>query len=128
MQTQAMATVDAGDDRIQRYVVRRYAYDPSRHERRHQIVAAFDNRREFMRLITKLGDDLKRRRAAGDPVDKLEHITGTTLEPGYRRRQQAGRLLRSAIRHGVSLSDETLGQLDLPSNLGVLRLVDRRNS
>jgi hypothetical protein len=38
-----MATVDADDDAIWRYIVRRYAHDPQRHERRHQIVAAFDN-------------------------------------------------------------------------------------
>jgi hypothetical protein len=40
------ARIDADNDDLLRYVVRRYAYDPQRRERRHQIVAAFDNERE----------------------------------------------------------------------------------
>jgi hypothetical protein len=43
------------------------------------------------------------------------------LELGYRRRQQDGRLLMQAIRHGVTISDELLAQLDLPSNVGFIR-------
>ncbi|HEY6468444.1 MAG TPA: hypothetical protein VI434_01625 [Candidatus Dormibacteraeota bacterium] len=116
-----MAAVDPDDDSIKRYVVRRYAYDPSRHERRHQVVAAFDNHTEYMKLITTLADDLKRRRTAGEAIDRLEHVTGMTLEPGYRRRQADAHLLASAIRHGVSLPDTVLERLDLPSNIGVLR-------
>ncbi|MBJ7610555.1 MAG: hypothetical protein JF887_14190 [Candidatus Dormibacteraeota bacterium] len=52
-----MATVDPDDDDIERYVVRRYAHDFRRHERRHQIVAAFDNKREFLRLLGELNSD-----------------------------------------------------------------------
>jgi hypothetical protein len=123
MHGDCVATVNPDDDDIQRFVVRRYAYDALRRERRHQIVAAFDNKREFLRSIKSLDDDLQRRRSAGEPVDSQEHYTGVTLEPGHRRQQQAARLLREAIRHGVALSDDMLNQLDLPSNVGLVRLV-----
>jgi hypothetical protein len=46
-----MATVDPYDDDIKRYVVQRYAYDSEHHQRRYQVVAAFDNEREFIALI-----------------------------------------------------------------------------
>ncbi len=118
-----MASVDPDDDSIERFVVRRYAYDASRHERRHQVVAAFDNKAEYMALIKELGEDLRRRRAAGDADDPREHITGMRLEPGYRRRQRDGHLLSSAIRHGVSLPDAVMDRLELPSNMSVLRSV-----
>jgi hypothetical protein len=40
--------VDPDDDETERYVVRLYAHDPQRHERRHQVVGAFDNKAEFL--------------------------------------------------------------------------------
>jgi hypothetical protein len=116
-----MATVDPDNDGIQRYVVRRYAHDPLRHERRHQVIAAFDNEQEFRQLFDRLADDLKRRRAAGEPIDPSEHYTGVMLEPGYRRRQRDGRVLKEAIRHRVSISDEFIGRLDLPGNISIAR-------
>jgi hypothetical protein len=116
-----VAIVDPDDDGIQRYVVRRYAHDPLRHARRHQVVAAFDDEQEFRRLLETLADDLKRRRDAGEPIDPLEHYTGHRLEPGYRRRERAVRLLKKASDHGVSLSDEQIERLDLPSNMAILR-------
>lgn len=116
-----MAAVDPDDDSIRRHVVRRYAYDPERRERRHIVVAAFDNKREYMRLIERCARDLERRRAAGEAIDRLEHYTGVSLEPGYRRRQQDGRLLRQAIRHGATITDDFLKGLDLPSNVSVMR-------
>jgi hypothetical protein len=62
--------------------------------------------------------------ATVDPDDdSIEHFTDRRLEPGYRRRHEAGHLLRSAIRHGVSLPDAVMDQLDLPSNMAVLRSV-----
>jgi hypothetical protein len=112
-----MATVDADDDGIQRCVVRRYAHDPLRHERRHQVVAAFDNEQEFRRLLETLAGDLERRRDAGEPIDPLEHYTGLRLEPVYRRRQRDGRVLKEAIRRRVSISDEFMGRLDLPARI-----------
>ncbi|MBJ7593749.1 MAG: hypothetical protein JF886_02625 [Candidatus Dormibacteraeota bacterium] len=118
-----MATVDPDDDGIERYVVRRYAHDVRRRERCHQVVAAFDNEREFRRLLRELNSGLNRRRAEGHPVDSREHYTGVVLEPGYRRRQQDGRLVRAAIRHGVLISEDLLERLDLPKNMGLLRMV-----
>jgi|SRR5450631_1909470 hypothetical protein len=89
MHTGHVAVVNPDDDDVLLYVVRWYAYDPQRRERRHQVVAAFDNKAEFLRSIKWLDEDLQRRRNAGDPVDRQEHFTGITLEPGHRRRQQA---------------------------------------
>jgi hypothetical protein len=60
--TSELATVDPADDNIQRYVVRHYAHNAERHERRHQVVVAFDNEREFLRLLERLNADLERRR------------------------------------------------------------------
>ena len=116
-----MATVDPDDDGIQRYVVRRYAHDPLRRERRHQIVEAFDNEQEFLQLLETLAGDLQRRRDAGDPIDPAEHYTGLMLEPGYRRRQRDARVLKRAIRRRVSISDEFIDRLDLPRNMVVAR-------
>jgi hypothetical protein len=116
-----MATVDPDDDEIERYVVRRYAHDPLRHERRHQIVAAFDNKQEFRRSLETLTRDLERRRDAGEPIDPAEHHSGHRLEPGDGRRQRDGRLLRKAIRRRVSISDEFIDRLDLPGNMVVAR-------
>ncbi len=116
-----VAGVDPDDDCIWRYVVRHYAFDPLRHERRHQVVAAFDNRREFHRLLESLADKLQRRRSTGDPLDPGEHYIGVVLEPGYTRRQQDARLLRDAVRRGVVISDELLATLDLPSNVALIR-------
>lgn len=97
-QTNDVAAVDPDDDTIHRWVVRHHAQDSDRHERRHQVVAAFDNEAEFLRLLRELNNDLERRRDAGDPVDRSEHYTRHMLEPGYRRRQQDGRLLKRLIR------------------------------
>lgn len=116
-----MAAVDPHDDGIQRYVVRRYAWDPLRHERRHQIVAAFDDEAEFLRTIKRLSAELERRRAEGQPIDRREHLSGLILEAGHSRRQHDARLLREATRHGVTISDDFLRGLDLPSNVAVLR-------
>ena len=49
-----MASVDPADDSVRRFIVRHYAYDPSRHERRHIVVAAYDNEQEFKNRIDRL--------------------------------------------------------------------------
>lgn len=116
-----MAEVDADDDDIRRYVVRRYAYDESRRERRHMAVAAFDNSREFERLIDELSAELRARRAAGEETDPREHISGVVLQAGDRRRQASARLVRRAIDSGVSPSDEDVAGFDLPPNVARLR-------
>ena len=44
------------------------------------------------------------------------------LHPGYRRRQNDGRLLRKAVQRGA-VTDELLASLELPSNVSFLRAV-----
>lgn len=88
-----MAQVDPDDDDIDRWVVRRYAYDPTRHERRHQVVAAFDNESQFLALLAQSQERLQQRRDAGEDIDVHEHYTGVHLEPRYRQRQENRRLI-----------------------------------
>ncbi|MEO8850264.1 MAG: hypothetical protein ABI360_00900 [Allobranchiibius sp.] len=117
-----MAQVDPGDDEIERFVVHRYAYDPARHERRHMIMAAFDNSGEFDAAIGAETTELRRRRGAGEGVDPKAHISGTVWEPGYHRKQKAGRLIGHAIEHGARLDEKTWIRLTdgLPSNMAVM--------
>jgi hypothetical protein len=53
-----VAAVDPDDDTICRYVVRHYRYDPDRHERRHVVVAAFDNESEYDACLVASDDAL----------------------------------------------------------------------
>lgn len=115
-----MATVDAGDDTLTRYVVYRYCYDPDRHERRHRVVTAFDNEREFRQTLDRLSAELQNEKACGE-ADAREHYSGTVLEPGHQRRQQDARTLRRAIQHGAVISDEFLAPLELPRGVAVVR-------
>ena len=92
-----MAQVDPDDDGIDRWVVRRYAYDPLRHERRHQAVAAFDNEGQFLALLAQSREQLQQRRDTGEDVDVQEYYSGVHLEPGYRQRRQKRRLIWRAI-------------------------------
>jgi len=112
-----VGTVGFGDDESRRYVVRRYAFDPSRHERRHIVIAVLDSRREFEKLIDRLDEDLRRRRAADRNVDPREHISGHAMEPGHLARAANGHLLRRAIEHGVY--PYGLKGLALPGNMAV---------
>ena len=107
------------DDDRRRFVVRRYAFDPLRHERRHTVVAVVDNRREFEQRIARLSDELQRRRASGEDVDPREHISGHVMEPGHLARSANGHLLRRAVEHGVLPA--RLQFLELPSNMSRLR-------
>lgn len=85
-QTVLMAEVAHSNDEVERFVVRRYAYDPARRERRHTVVAAFDNSLEFEAAIDAAASDLRRRRESGEEVDPREHISGVVWEPGYHRK------------------------------------------
>ena len=114
-----MGTVDFDDDDIRRFVVRRYAYDPERRERRHCVVAVVDNRREFERLFDVLDDELQRRREAGEEVDPREHLSGIVMEPGYLQRQRNAHFLKRALKHGVW--SPAFAELDLPSSVGLFR-------
>jgi hypothetical protein len=45
-QSGVVARVDPADDGIKRFIVRHSCYDPQRRERRHVVVAEFDNEPE----------------------------------------------------------------------------------
>jgi hypothetical protein len=88
-----MAAVDPDDDSIDRWVVYRYAFDPDRRERRHRVVASFDNEAEFLELIARLGHEVRTSAAEGR-IHPREHVSGQHLAAGYRSAQQARRLER----------------------------------
>jgi hypothetical protein len=71
--------------------VRLYAYDPERRERRHRVIAAFDNEQEFIALIHSNKGEIDRRRSVGEELSALEDYLGVALEPGYRRHGVPGR-------------------------------------
>jgi len=118
-----VATVDPDDDTIYRWVVRHYRYDSFRRERRHVVVAAFDNPDEFHADIEERAARLRAREDRGDDVDPAEYISGMMRQPGYRRLQRNAHLLKRAIEHGVALTG--VEDLDLPSSVGVTRAVRR---
>jgi hypothetical protein len=114
-----MAHVDPENDSIERFIVRHYRYDPQRRERRHVVVAAFDNEQEFGACMNSVRDEIKDRRDRGEPVDAGEHASGVVHEPGYLRRAANGHLVGRAIRHGIAGS--WIEELELPSNISVSR-------
>lgn len=115
-----MARVDPDDDDVLRLIVQHYRYDPERHERRHVVVAAFDNEEEFLTCFNTVRAEIGRRRFRGQPVDPREHASGAVLEPGYRRRAANGHLVMRALRRGVR-PGAWLDELELPSNVSVER-------
>lgn len=113
-----MARVDPDDDRLLRYVVRQYRYDPERRERRHVVVAAFDSRQpEFDECFQATAEEIKLRRARGEDVDPSEDVTGAVHEPGYQRRAANGHLITRAIAHSVWMP--WMDELELPSNMAI---------
>lgn len=118
-----MAKVDPDDDSIDRWVVQHYRYDPDRRERRHVVVAAFDNPNEFDADIEERATQLRTRKERGDDVDHVEYISGMMHQSGYRRLQENAHLLKRAIEHGVALVG--VEDLGLPSNVGFIRAVRR---
>jgi hypothetical protein len=115
-----VARVDPGDDTIKRYLVRHYRYDPQRRERRHVVVAAFDDEQEFRACMDSVRDEIKARQECGEAVDPREHASGVVHEPGYLRRSANGHLVQRAIKHGAGGS--WIEELDLPSNMSVVRV------
>jgi hypothetical protein len=115
-----VVAVDPDDDTIRRYVVRHYRYDPDRHERRHVIVAAFDNKFEWDACMDATEAALRAGWDTSEAVDPREHVSGTVYEPGYRRLQQNGRLLRRAAEHGVWPLNRQ--DLELPANVGIVQV------
>ena len=119
-----VGAVDYDDDDVKRFVVRRYAFDPVRRERRHVVVAVVDNRREFERLMKQLCRELQTRRGSGEEVDPREHFSGQVMQPGHLTRAANGHLVRRAVEHGFM--PEQLLSLELPSNIAVLRAAPRQ--
>jgi hypothetical protein len=113
-----VARVDPGDDDIKRFIVCHYRYDPQRRERRHVLVAAFDNEPEFWACMEGVRAEIERRRGRGEPVDPGERASGLLHEPGYLRRAANGHLVMRALHHGVA-PGPWLDELDLPSNIGI---------
>jgi len=114
-----VARVDPGNDDVKRFIVRHYRYDPQRRERRHVVVAAFDNEPEYRACMDGAQDEIKGRRDRDEPVDPSEHASGVVHEPGFLRRAANGHLVMRAIRHGATGS--WIGELELPSNMSVVR-------
>jgi hypothetical protein len=114
-----MGQVEPADDSIRRFVVRHYRYDPEWRERRHVVVAAFDNEPEFLACVERVRVGIAQRQARGDQVDPREHASGVVYEPGYLRRAANGHVLRQAIKHGVAALQ--FEESELPSNMAVLR-------
>ena len=110
-----MGQVDPHDDSIQRCIVRHYRYDPKRRERRHVIMAAFDDESEFQACRHEVEAEIRRRREDGENDDWREHASGTIYEPGYLRRAVNGHLVWRAIKRGISTP--ALRDLELPSNM-----------
>jgi hypothetical protein len=103
-----MGVADINDDSLTRYVVKHYAFDATRHERRHQVVVVFDNADEFEASLEELADGLRRRRDVGEAIDPREHYTGSVKQPGSDHRRQLVRIVKNAMKHGVVPSDELL--------------------
>lgn len=86
-----MGRVDPQDDRVARYIVFHYRYDPERHERRNMIVAAYDNHAEMVAHVLRLTRALNTSRAQ-DSVDPHEHCSGSIRPPGYNERVRTQRI------------------------------------
>jgi len=111
--------VEPEDDSIRRFIVRHYRYDPAWRERRHVVVAAFDNEPEFLACVERIRAEIAQRREREEGVDPREHASGVVHEPGYLRRAANGHLLRRAFKHGVT--GLQVEELELPFNMSVFR-------
>jgi hypothetical protein len=112
-----VARVDPGNDNIERFIVRHYRYDQQRRERRHVVVAAFDNVQEFDACMDGVQDEINAHRERDESVDPGEHVSGVVHGPGYLRRAANGHLVRRAFRHGAA--GLWIKELELPSNMGI---------
>jgi hypothetical protein len=115
----SVGRVEPEDDSIRRFIVHHYRYDRARRERRHVVVAAFDNEPEFLGCVERVRAEIAQRRERGERVDRQEHASGVVHEPGYLRRAANGHLLRRAFKHGVAgLQFE---ESEMPLNMSVFR-------
>jgi len=115
-----VARADPEDDGIERFIVHHYRYDPQRRERRHVVVAAFDNEAEFLACLEGMREEIERRRDPGESVDPHERASGTVHQPGYLRRAANGHLVMRALQRGVT-PGPWLDELEMPSNISVER-------
>ena len=92
-----MVKVDPTDDTIDRWIVLWYRFDPERHERRHTIVAAFDNPVEMGAEMSRLKHQLRDRKRAGMSED-VEWISGVHHHVGYKDEMTARRVAWAAFR------------------------------
>ncbi len=115
-----MGRVDVKADEVRRFVVYHYRHDPERHQRRHVLVAAFDDEREFVACLRSVQAHIDRRRARSEPVDRQEHATGQSYEPGHLRRAAIGHLVRRMIEHGVD-PGPWVDERELPSTMSLIR-------
>jgi hypothetical protein len=90
--------VDPQDDTIRRFVVRLYAFDSSRRERRHQEIAAFDNESEAMACMGETHRALLERRETGEAHPR-DHVTIGVKQPGDAERNRERRLAGRRFRH-----------------------------
>ncbi len=114
-----MVAVDPEDDSIRRWVIHQYRYDPQRRQRRHVLVRAVDNPRDFEGALSQLHGQIERERTSAKS-DPAEHVTGTVWEPGDRARATTGHLVRRALEHGADPS-RILKSGPLPSNKAILQ-------
>jgi hypothetical protein len=106
-----VAEVDPEDDTVGRYIVRHYACDPARHERRHQTIVAFDDRMEFEAYIHDANARLRAPRAADRHVDSLEYYSGVFKRAGEDHHQRLRRIAQAAIEHGAQPPAEVISEL-----------------
>ena len=93
-----MAEVDPEDDTIERHVLFWFRFDPVRRERRHCVLAAYDDAAEMSDRMIAEAVILNERKASGRSED-LEHLSGSVKGPGYSAASNRQRL------------DERLGRL-----------------
>jgi len=90
-----------------------------RRERRHVVIAAFDNEPEFLVCIGRVRAEIGRRRQRGQDFDPREHASGVVHEPGYLRRTANGHLVSRAFKRGIA--GLRFEELEVPTNMAVFR-------
>jgi hypothetical protein len=106
-----VAEVDPEDDAVSRFIVRHYAYDPARHERRHQTIVAFDDEMQFEAHIDNANARLRALQAGDGDVDPLEYYSGVFKPAGEDHHQRLRRIAQTAIEHGAQPPAEVISEL-----------------
>jgi hypothetical protein len=106
-----VAEVDPEDDSIGRYIVRHYAYDAARRERRHQTIVAFDDRMQSEAYIHDANARLRALQAVDRDVDPVEYYSGVLKPAGEDHRQHLRRVAQAAIEHGAQPPAQVVSEL-----------------